>query len=72
MTPSNKTSTLRANGFSIVNVRGNVTLYSHTEPFTFGAKARLAERGSNGRYEISKPGQFATQAMQPYTMALVD
>lgn len=71
MQATGKTAALRAKGFSIVNVRGNVTLYSHSQPFVFGGKSRVAEQQANGLYQISKPGQFATQTEQPYTMALI-
>ena len=72
MTATGNTAALRAKNFSIVNVRGNITVYSHSMPFVFGGKSRAAEQQANGMYQISKPGQFATQTEQPWTMAVID
>lgn len=62
---------LRANGFCILNLEGNITLYSHYKPFTFGATERVIPQDSDGRYSVEKTGQFATDKLQPYEMCLL-
>lgn len=66
MKATNKTSTIRAKGISIINVTGNTTMYSSSEPFQFGKTLRQADKADNGKYYIIKAGQFATLANQPY------
>jgi len=70
MATSNNTSTLRSKGISIVNCTGNQTMYSSAKPFLFGPKRRPAPMGSNNLYQIIKAGQFATLALQPYTIEI--
>ena len=54
---TNKISTLRQNGFSVVNCTGFTCLITSDKPFTYGNK-QVNEQREQGDYGLVIKGQF--------------
>lgn len=70
MKSTTKTSTIRANGVQVTNLRGNQTMYSSDNLFFFGALKKGVIKGENGRYTVIKSGQYATLLNQPFSIEI--
>jgi hypothetical protein len=57
---TNKISTLRANGFSVINCTGNQVRIAAPVPFTYGTR-QVFEKASQGDYRIVIGGQFSKE-----------
>ena len=59
MKPSNKVSTLRTKGFSIVNTSGFICRIASMKPFIYGEK-RIDVKDQRGDYRIEIRGHYTT------------
>jgi hypothetical protein len=57
MKPSNKISTLRSRGVSVVNCAGNVCRIASPVPFCYGPKT-VEEKSPQGDYRLDIRGQY--------------
>ena len=67
MNATNKISTLRSNGFSVVNCNGLVCRIESEVPFTYGDKV-VDVKASQGTYRLTIRGHYKTELPKVITL----